>query len=67
MVCGSGSCRVRSLKPFPERRTVVTSSGDVTSSRTDGRGSEQRMREEEKGRCLLIGFEVRRRGSVLER
>ena len=30
------------MKPLPERRTVVTSSGEGTSSRRDGSGSERR-------------------------
>jgi hypothetical protein len=58
---------VRILKPFPERRTVVISRGDETSSRTEGNGSMRRGGEEEKGRRRVIREVLRRGGSVLER
>ena len=58
---------MRILKPFPERRTVVISRGEETSSRTEGKGSMRRGREEEKGRRRVVGEILRRGGSVLER
>lgn len=56
MVNGVGSSRVRILKPSPDRRTVVTSRGDLTSSSSEGRGSEGsegRIQDVEKG-CRKI-------------
>jgi hypothetical protein len=67
IVCGSGSCSVRILKPFPERRTVVISSGEATSSRRDGSGSEWRIKEDEKRRIRQGEVEVRREDTVLKR
>jgi hypothetical protein len=49
------------LKPFPLRRTDVISRGEDTSSRRDGRGSERRERDVEKGR-YMAGTGVRRHG-----
>ena len=64
---GSGSCRVRILKPFPERSTDVISIGDETSSSTDGNGSESthRIKDVETGRKQCGELPVRIHGSEL--
>jgi hypothetical protein len=52
IVNGVGSSRVRILKPSPDRRTLVMSRGDLTSSSSEGRGSEgsdRRKQDVEKG------------------